>query len=161
MIVHSLLCIVWGLFDWELGRNIYRLIWPSFMQVCEGFARKSCKSCQVGISHDRPPHMTYPTPIYWQIKLLSEFFSQFTFKILQVTLTQKIITHRVLKLMNGFEGMCMSNEKFLKPSQVTHKIIEWIFMQFTFNFLWVTLTQKIITHRLSKIHEWIRGDVYE
>ena len=24
----------------------------------------------------------------------------------------------------GFEGMCMSNEKFLKPSQVTDKIIE-------------------------------------
>ena len=53
LIFHSLLCIVWGLFDWELGRNIYRLIWPSFMQVCGGFARKSCKSCQVGISHDR------------------------------------------------------------------------------------------------------------
>ena len=29
------------------------------------------------------------------------------------------------------------------------------------NILWVTLTQKVITHRLSKIHEWIWGDVYE
>ena len=27
-------------------------------------------------------------------------------------------------------------------------------MQVTFNILQVTLTQKIITHRLSKIHEW-------
>ena len=62
--------------------------------------------------------------------------------------------------MNGYEGMCMSRGKFLKPWQVTDKIIEWIFSQFTFNILWVTLTQKIITHRLSKIHEWFWGDVY-
>ena len=55
----------------------------------------------------------------------------------------------------------MSGGKFLKPWQVTHKIIEWIFMQVTFNFLRVTLTQKIITHRVSKIHEWIQGDVYK
>ena len=63
--------------------------------------------------------------------------------------------------MNGFEVMCMSQGKFLKPWQVTDKIIEWIFMQVTFNILWVTQTQKIITCRLSKIHEWIQGDVYE
>ena len=30
---------------------------------------------------------------------------------------------RVGWVMYGFEGMCMSNEKFLKPSQVTDKII--------------------------------------
>ena len=29
--------------------------------------------------------------------------------------------------MNGFEGMCMSRGKFLKPWQVRDKIIEWIF----------------------------------
>ena len=63
--------------------------------------------------------------------------------------------------MTGFEGMCMSQGKFLKPWQVTDKIIEWIFMQVTFNFLQVTLTQKIITHRVLKIHKWFRGDVYE
>ena len=34
-------------------------------------------------------------------------------------------------------------------------------MQSTFNILQVTLTQKIITHRVSKIHEWFQGDVYE
>ena len=55
----------------------------------------------------------------------------------------------------------MSGGKFLKPSQVTDKIIEWIFSQFTFNILWVTLTQKIITHRVSTIHDWFWGDVYE
>ena len=65
------------------------------------------------------------------------------------------------QFMTGFEGMCMSQGKFLKPWQVTDKIIEWIFSQFTFNILWVTLTQKIITQMLSKIHEWIQGDVYE
>ena len=31
--------------------------------------------------------------------------------------------------MNGYEGMCMSGGKFLKPWQVTDKIIEWICMQ--------------------------------
>ena len=65
------------------------------------------------------------------------------------------------KFMTGFEGMCMSRGKFFKPWQVADKIIEWIFSQFTFNTLWVTLTQNIITRRLSKIHEWIQGDVYE
>ena len=63
--------------------------------------------------------------------------------------------------MTGFEGMCMSQGKFLKPWQVTDNIIEWIFMQVTFNILQVTLTQKIITHRVLKIHKWFQGDVYE
>ena len=63
--------------------------------------------------------------------------------------------------MNGYEGMCMSWGKFLKPWQVTDNIIEWIFSQFTFKILWVTLTQKIITHRVSKIHERFWGNVYE
>ena len=65
------------------------------------------------------------------------------------------------KFTNGCEGMCMSRGKFLKPWQVTDKIIEWIFSQFTFNILWVTLTQKIITRGVLKIHEWIWGNVYE
>ena len=93
---------------------------------------------------------------------MSEFLSQFTFNILWVTLTQKIITHRVLKIHKWFWGdVYESGAKFLKPWQVTDKIIEWIFMQFTFNILWVTLTQKIITHRVLKIHNWFWGDVYE
>ena len=55
----------------------------------------------------------------------------------------------------------MSEGKFVKPWQVTDKIIEWILMQFTFNILWVTLTQKIITWRVSKI-SWMdmRGFVW-
>ena len=61
----------------------------------------------------------------------------------------------------GCEGICMSEGKFIKSWQVTDKIIEWIFMQFTFNILPVTLTQKIITHRVLKIHKWIWGDLYE
>ena len=52
--------------------------------------------------------------------------------------------------MNGYEGMCMSGEKFLKEWQVTDKIIESIFSQFAFNHLWMTQTQKIITHRVLK-----------
>ena len=31
------------------------------------------------------------------------------------------------KCMNGYKGICMSRGKFLKPWQVTDKIIEWIF----------------------------------
>ena len=90
------------------------------------------------------------------------FFMQFKFNILWVTLTQKIITHRVLTIHDWFWGDVYEwGEKFLKPWQVTDKIIEWICMQFTFNILWVTLTQKIIPHRVLKIHKWIsRGCVW-
>ena len=35
------------------------------------------------------------------------------------------------------------------------KIIEWILMQFTFNILWVTLTQIIITHTVLEIQKGI------
>ena len=61
--------------------------------------------------------------------------------------------------MNEYEGMCLSGGKFLKECQVTDKIIEWTFFQFTFNLLQMTQTQEIIYHRVSKIHEWIWGDV--
>ena len=99
----------------------------------------------------------------WQVrdKIIEWIFSQFTFKILWVTLTQKIITRRVLKIHEWIWGDVDELGKFLKPWQVRDKIIEWIFSQFTFKILWVTLTQKIITHRVSKIHEWFWGNVYE
>ena len=64
------------------------------------------------------------------------------------------------KFMSGYKGMCVTGRKFLKLWQVTDKIIEWIFMQFTFNILWVTLTKKK-TCKVSKIHKWFWGDVYE
>ena len=145
----------------------------------------------------------------WQIKLLSEFFFQFTFNILQMTQSQKIITCRVLKnhecvwvgegflrndkwqikLLSAFFPIYIqlftnnSNSKrkktlrvskihewiwgdvcdcgkFLKEWQVTDIIIEWIFFQFMFNLLQMTQTQKIITRRVSKIHEWIWRDVW-
>ena len=49
----------------------------------------------------------------------------------------------------------MNRGKFLKEGQVTDKIIERYFFQFTFNLLQITQTQEIIKHRVSKIHEWI------
>ena len=52
------------------------------------------------------------------------------------------------KFTNGYEGLCMRGGKFLKEWQVWDKIIGWIFFQFTFNLLWMTQTQEIITHRL-------------
>ena len=54
----------------------------------------------------------------------------------------------------------MSEGKFLQQWQVMDNIIEWILMQFTFNILHLTLTQKI-THGVLKIHKWIWGDLYE
>ena len=36
----------------------------------------------------------------------------------------------------------MNRGKFLNPWQVTDKIIEWIFFQFTFNFLWMIQLKK-------------------
>ena len=99
----------------------------------------------------------------WQVtdKIIEWIFFQFTFNLLQMTQTQEIINVGFPKFTNGYEGMCMSRGKFLKEWQVTDKIIESIFFQFTFNLLWMTQTQKIINHRVSKIHEWIWGDVYE
>ena len=70
-------------------------------------------------------------------------------------------TLRVSKIYEWFWGDVYEWGKFLKPWQVTDKIIEWIFSQFTFNILQVTLTQKIITRRLLKIHKCFWGDVYE
>ena len=55
----------------------------------------------------------------------------------------------------------MSGGKFPKPWQVTDKIIEWFFLQLIFYIFWMTQTQEIITHRVSKIHKWIWGDVYD
>ena len=55
----------------------------------------------------------------------------------------------------------MSRGKFIKPWQVTDKIIEWIFMQVIINILWVILSEKIITHRVLKINKWFQGNVYE
>ena len=63
--------------------------------------------------------------------------------------------------MNAYKGICMSGGNFLKPWQVIDKIIEWIFLQFTFDPLQMTQTHEIITCRVSKINEWIGGDVYE
>ena len=41
------------------------------------------------------------------------------------------------------------------------KIIESIFMQFIFNLLRMTLTQKVIACRVLKIHKWVQRNVYE
>ena len=98
----------------------------------------------------------------WQIILLSEFFIEVTFKILWVTLSQKNNNLQGFKNSRmGLRGCVWAGAKFLKPWQVTDNIIEWIFMQFTFNILWVTLTQKIITHRVFN-NSWLilRGYVW-
>ena len=59
----------------------------------------------------------------WQRKLLSDFL-QFTFYILQMTQTQEIITHRVLKIHKWIWGGCVwYGESFLGNGQVADKII--------------------------------------
>ena len=68
----------------------------------------------------------------WQIKLLNELFSN-SHSTFYEWFKQEIMTFRVSKFTNGYEGMCMNRGKFLKEWQVTDKIIEWIVFQFTFN----------------------------
>ena len=53
----------------------------------------------------------------------------------------------------------MIGGKFLKEWQVRDKIIESILSQFAFNHLWLTQTQKIITHRVFENSQMdIRGN---
>ena len=99
----------------------------------------------------------------WQVtdKIIKWIFFQFTHNQLWMTQTQEIITHRVLKIHKWIWAICMSGWRFFKEWPVTDEIIEWNFFQFTFNLLWMTQTQEIITHRVLKIHKWIGGNVYE
>ena len=56
----------------------------------------------------------------------------------------------------------MSEGKLIKPWQVTDKIIEWIFMQFTFQHFTSDSNSKNNNFiGFLKIHKWIWGDVYE
>ena len=83
----------------------------------------------------------------WQVrdKIIEWIFFQFTFNLLQMTQTKKIITCRILKIHKWiWGGMCMNRGKFLNDRQVTDKIIEWIVFQFIFNLLQMTQTKKII-----------------
>ena len=78
------------------------------------------------------------------MKLLSELFfnSHLTiYKWLKLK-KQSIVWFQIFT--NGYEGMYINKGKFLKEWQVTDKIIEWIFFQFTFNLLQMTQTQEII-----------------
>ena len=80
---------------------------------------------------------------------------QFTFNLLQMTQTQEIITYRVSKIswMDMRGCVWQVGESLLRKWQVTDKIIEWIFFQFTFKLLQMTQTQEIIIHRVSKVHK--------
>ena len=57
--------------------------------------------------------------------------------------------------------MVYGGRKFLKEWQVTDKIIESFFFQYTFNLLQMTQTQKRLTPSVLRIHKWMLGDVYE
>ena len=143
----------------QFNSTFYNILWVTLTQkwiTCIGFQKFTNGFEWMCMSRGK-----FLKP--WQVKdkIIEWIFSQFTFNILWVTLTQKIITHRVLKIHKWFWVDVYEWGKFLKPWQVKDKIIEWIFSQFTFNILWVTLTQKIITHRVLKIHKWFWGDVYE
>ena len=95
---------------------------------------------------------------YWYYRM--DFMNHPLHHFLWMTPTQEIITQRVLKIHEWIWGMCMSGGKFLKEWQVTDKITESIFMQFIFNILQMTQTQKIITHGVSKNYVWIQGYMY-
>ena len=65
------------------------------------------------------------------------------------------------KFMSGYKGMCVSERKFLKLWQVTDKIIEWIFHAIHIQHFMSDSNSKKITRKVSKIHEWFWGDLYE
>ena len=99
----------------------------------------------------------------WQVmdNIIEWIFMQFTFNILWVTLTQKIISHRVSKIYKWMWGNMYEWGK-VSLTMTSDRSNYWVnFMQFTFNILRVTLTEKIITCRVLITHEWFQGDVYE
>ena len=64
--------------------------------------------------------------------------------------------------MTGFEGMCNEvGESFLNHDKWQIKLLSEFLCKSHSTFYEVTLTQKIIIHRVLKIHEWFWGDVYE
>ena len=151
----------WQLTDKNYWVNFYASLWVTLTQkiiadrvskIHKWFWGDVYEWEESFLSHDK-----------WQRNIIEWIFFPIHIQHLyEWLLTQKIITHRVSKIHEWFWGnVYEAGEKFLKPWQVTDKIIEWIFSQFTFNILWVTLTQKIITHRVSKMHDWFWGDVYE
>ena len=97
----------------------------------------------------------------WQVtdKTIEWIFFQFTFNLLQMTQTQKIIVG-FPKFMNGYEGMCMSGRKFFMDWQVTDKIIESNFSNLHSTFT-NDSNSKILIPRVLKNHKWMLGDEYE
>ena len=57
--------------------------------------------------------------------------------------------------------MCMGGGKFLKPWQVTDKIIEWIFFPIHIQHFMSDSNSENNNSQGFEIHEWIWGDVYE
>ena len=91
-----------------------------------------------------------------------EFFSNLHSTLLQMTQTQEIINCRVSKIYKSdMRGCVWVGQSLLRNDKWEIKLLSWIVFQFTFNLLWMTQTQKIITCRILKIHKWIWGDVYE
>ena len=94
-------------------------------------------------------------------KIIEWIFFPIHIQPLWMIQTREIITFSVSKIHKWIWGDVYDWGKFFMEWQVTDKIIEWIVSQFTFNLLLMTPTQEIINCRVSKIHEWIWGDVYE
>ena len=63
--------------------------------------------------------------------------------------------------MNGYEGYVWIGESLLRNVKWQIKLLSQFFSNSHSTFLQMTQTQEIINHRVSKIHEWIWGDVYE
>ena len=99
----------------------------------------------------------------WQVKdkITESIFSQFAFNHLQMTHTQKIITHSVSKIHKWIWEHGYEWGKFSKPWQVTDKLLSDFLFTIHIFILRMTQTQEIITRKVFKIHEWIWGDVYE
>ena len=111
----------------------------------------------------------FPKP--WQVtdKIIEWFILQFISYILWMTQTQEKITCRVLKIHKWIWGEIHKwiwgdvyelGRRFLSHDKWQVNLLSDFFLQFIFYILQMTQTQEIITHRVSKIHKWIHGDVY-
>ena len=166
------MCMIGGKFlkEWQVTDKIIELFFFqftfNFLQMTQTQEIITCRVLKIhewmwggGVYDWGKKFLNYEK---WQIKLLSEFLCNFTFNLLQMTQTQEIITHRVSKTQEWIQGdVYKVGESYLRNDKWEIKLLSEFFLQFIFEILQMTQTQKIITHRVLKIYKWIWGDVYE
>ena len=99
----------------------------------------------------------------WQVmdNIIEWILMQFTFNIFTSDSNSKNNSWGFENSQMDMRGFIWVWESFFNNDKWQIKLLSEFLCKFTFNILHLNLTQKIITHRVSKIHKWIWGDVYE